>query len=324
MRAAVLASGPAGVVVKDAPIRSPADGEVVLEMSLAAICGSDLKCIAGTPPSLRVGVAPGYPGHEGIGTVVESRHPELAAGSRVLACPTRPVMHGFAEYLTLPARYCVPIGDLRSPDDQLLMAQQLGTVVHAYRSADVRMDGVVLVIVGQGPAGRHFARLGRWLGAATVVVGDTVLGRLTGSGPTDVAVRTGAELRELADVVRELTDDHGADIVVDAAGGGVLEHLPQLVRDGGTIIAYGLPDQEGPMPFDHLGFFRRRARLVAVSGAQHDPSHLAFVEALGLIESGAVAVHDAVSHHVPLEEIGRGVELARDHRESTRKVVVQM
>ena len=57
----------------EAPVEPPREGDLLVRSRFASICGSDLHVVnhgVDTAPELWV---PGYPGHEGVGVVVESR-----------------------------------------------------------------------------------------------------------------------------------------------------------------------------------------------------------------------------------------------------------
>jgi len=68
------------LVCEEAQVRPPEEGELLVRSRYASICGSDLHAVymGVTVPSLPQ--PPGYPGHEGVGSVVESRHPDFQAG----------------------------------------------------------------------------------------------------------------------------------------------------------------------------------------------------------------------------------------------------
>jgi len=73
------------VVEVDPPV--PAEGQVLLDSYRTSICGSDLHLVykgmyRGEHPA-----PPGWPGHEGVGTVLESRADDFKPGDRVLAAP---------------------------------------------------------------------------------------------------------------------------------------------------------------------------------------------------------------------------------------------
>lgn len=55
-------------------------GESLVRLSVATICGSDRHTVSGR----RAGACPSILGHEGVGTVLLTRHPDLVVGQRVV------------------------------------------------------------------------------------------------------------------------------------------------------------------------------------------------------------------------------------------------
>ena len=67
---------------------------------MASICGSDLHVVM-MALALTIRSRPhGYPGHEGIGRIVESKVPGLEEGQRVLTFYNPPVGECFNEFQT--------------------------------------------------------------------------------------------------------------------------------------------------------------------------------------------------------------------------------
>src|ERR1700760_2983023 len=111
------------VVCEEAPVPSPAEGELLVRTAYASICGSDLHSVYGGPPPDPS--PPGHPGHESVGEVVESRSQGFAPGDRVLTAPQAGPATGrtLAEYQAVSAGSCVKLPD-GPPLSQLLMAPQ--------------------------------------------------------------------------------------------------------------------------------------------------------------------------------------------------------
>ena len=79
MRAAIL-EAPHRLVVQDVPEPQPQDGEILVGVELAGVCGSDIALIQGNRPAQ-------YPlilGHEAMGRVVDPGKSEHRPGSRVV------------------------------------------------------------------------------------------------------------------------------------------------------------------------------------------------------------------------------------------------
>jgi L-iditol 2-dehydrogenase len=119
-------------VFVESPVEPLQDGDLLVQSEFASICGSDLHVVnqgVETEPEQWV---PGYPGHEGVGEVVESRVIDFAAGERVLVVPPVPQARCFAEWQRVRATSAVRLEGACPPLAEL-MAQQLGTVVFAAR-----------------------------------------------------------------------------------------------------------------------------------------------------------------------------------------------
>src|SRR5580700_2705326 len=179
------------VVCQEVPRPSAGDGELLVRTAYTSICGSDLHSVFlnQPPPS----VPAGFPGHESVGEVVESRSPGFEPGDRVLAVPHFPDARCMAEYQALPGSACVRLPGT-APLSHLLMAQQLGTVAYALRGHPVDLIGQDAAVIGQGSAGAFFTFLLKRAGAARVLVSDQSPARLAYSRQlgADLTVDAGA------------------------------------------------------------------------------------------------------------------------------------
>ena len=156
----------------------PIDDRVVVQTDMASICGSDLHLVChGAGIAHGFPCPHGYPGHEAIGRVVDPGDTDLAEGGRVLCFPSVPVSEGFAEFQRIHPKYLLPLPDAGVGDDELLMAQQLGTVIFAARKRPIDMVGRTALVIGQGSAGLFWSWLLKRQGAR-VIVADRVPARL--------------------------------------------------------------------------------------------------------------------------------------------------
>jgi threonine dehydrogenase-like Zn-dependent dehydrogenase len=256
MRALVY-EGPYRVRVRHKPdprIEHPDD--VVLKVTRAAICGSDLHLFHGLVPDTRIGATFG---HEFTGVVeevgpsvrslrrgdrvvvpfniscgtcfycrrglfgdCESSNPasELASGVYGYSHTTGGYDGGQAEYVRVPFADVgpMPIPDDMDEEDVLLLSDVLPTGYQAAEMGGVK-EGDTVAVFGCGPVGLVAARSAWLLGAARVIAIDRVEARLR------FAERwAGAEtidLRRVDDVVaalKEETEGRGPDVCVDAVG----------------------------------------------------------------------------------------------------------
>jgi threonine dehydrogenase-like Zn-dependent dehydrogenase len=123
---------------------------VLIRTEVAAICGSDLHAAAHATAAQ----PPGSPGHEAVGTIVESRSQRFAAGNRVLCVPAAASARCFAEFQVLPDAAIVRL-PAAGPAAELVVAQQLGTAIFAMKRFWPAGDGSGLTAAVLGARARR-------------------------------------------------------------------------------------------------------------------------------------------------------------------------
>jgi L-iditol 2-dehydrogenase len=309
------------VVCEDVPVPPVADGQILVRTAYASICGSDLHSVfIEAPPQ----PAPaGFPGHESVGEVVESRCPGFEPGDHVLTVPHAADGRCLAEFQALPGSACIRLA-ATAPLTHLLMAQQLGTVVYALRSHPLDLIGKDVAVIGQGSAGAFFTFLLKRAGAARVLVSDFSPARLAYSRQlgADLAVDAGAA--DFRSAVMEATGGQGADLVVEAVGSRETFPLSlELAAPGATLIWFGLPEGTSDYPFPFERFFRWRLTAHSNFGAQGEPGLESFRYALRLIAGGAIDVAPLLSHMLPIDKVDEAFRIAHDRTDNALKVSIK-
>jgi threonine dehydrogenase-like Zn-dependent dehydrogenase len=316
----MVEAGRLEVVEVDAPV--PGEGQVLLDSYRTSICGSDLHLVfhgmyRGEPPA-----PPGWPGHESVGTVLESRADGFEPGDRVLAAPQPRFGRCFAERQVVAGGSLVHLPD---GDDAGLhvLGQQLGTVVFAMRRfwpafpapGRGREPGTV-AIFGAGAAGLLFTQLARLAGFDKILVSDLTRSRL------DLASRFGATAtvhapgQSLAEAVLDETSGAGADLVIEAVGLDSTRIASlDAVRPEGRVGYFGYPETlSGESTWSFSRAWAKRISLEVSTGAQSEPGLLSFREAVRLIASGEVDTGPLAADVVPLARIHDGFEMAEERR----------
>ncbi|MEU7812855.1 alcohol dehydrogenase catalytic domain-containing protein [Pseudonocardia sp. NPDC049154] len=248
MRAVRLVE-PTRVEVVEVPVPRVGPEDVLLRVGGAGICHSDVHVthmpelpfptpltlgheIAGTIVETGAAVDPATGPAEGTGVVVylcwscgtcrscvAGEENVCEASGRVAQplCPGLGPDGGMAEYVRVPARHVVPIGDL-DPVLAAPLADAGMTPMHAIRSAADRLrpDATALV-VGVGGLGHVAVQILRATTAARIVAVDVRKERLASAERhgADVALLAGEDTTA---AVLELTRGRGADAVFDFAG----------------------------------------------------------------------------------------------------------
>ena len=149
------------VVEVDRP--RPAAGELLVEVHACGVCASELDAWTGRVPA----DFPLRNGHEVSGVVVElgTGVTDFAVGDPVAVWTTG---SGYAEYVTAPAAYCRPLGDVPL---EVGLLEPIACAANAVELADVRLADDV-VIIGAGFMGALVQQLVQLRGARTVTVVD--------------------------------------------------------------------------------------------------------------------------------------------------------
>jgi len=322
MKAAVVEAR-ARIACHEVPAPEPEQGRVLVKMLMASICGTDLHWIYDRLAPAEFPLAPGHPGHEGVGMVVDSGGTEFPVGQRVLTVPNIWEARNFAEHQILSPHFLLALPD---PIDvaHLLMAQQLGTVIFAARELPP-LNGETVVIIGQGSAGLFHDYWLRRLGAGRIITVEPNKPRREAGRMFDVDDLLDVTGQAAVDGVLDLTSGYGADLVVDAVGGGdTLNQAIAMVRPGGNVHIFGLPTSYDHVPFDLGGFFMKRVKATNTFGAQDESGLPAFREALDLIERREIDMAPFVTDLFPLERVDEALALAHEPSGGALKVSLTM
>lgn len=223
---------------------SLAEGQVLLRFLAAGICGSDLPGFRGTKGKLPgdtgacAAELPGFPIHEIVGEVLDSRHAEHRAGDRVVGWASG--FDGLAEQVVADGNGLAAYDPALSPAHAIGL-QPLACVLYALEQLP-DLTGRHVAVIGQGSIGLLFSYAAKAFGAARVTGIDPVdrAGVAAGFG-VDTAVRATSDRW-----VSRLGPSDKPDIVIEAVGHQVatLQHAIEAAAFGGTIFYFGVPDDD--------------------------------------------------------------------------------
>jgi L-iditol 2-dehydrogenase len=264
------------IEVRDVPEPVAGPGTVVVRVHTVGVCGSDIHMWHNTQSKSSKGVLPVTLGHESSGVIAavgegvtgwstgERVVCETAAsicgvcalcrGGRYNLCPWR---EGYglkrdgamAEYLVAEPRvlHRIPEG---VGFQTASMCEPYAVAYNALVERATVSPGDLVVIQGAGPIGILALQIALLRGAATTVVLGTAVDahRLEKARQLGAAHVVDITRQDPVEVVSELHDGLGADLVVDATGvSAALRQGMDLVRPAGAIAKVGW----GPQP---LGF----------------------------------------------------------------------
>ena len=324
------------------------DGEVLVEVTACAVCGSDLHTISGRRPCPQHTVL----GHEIVGRVIDTRGPvadwsggPLAPGDRITwsiaaSCGscfycTRDLpqkclqltkyghadpgqdgpLGGFSSHCRLlpgTAIFRLPPGlsDLEAVPANCCTA----TSVAAVRMADP-ISGAVLLVLGAGSLGLTIAEFALHNSASNVIIADIDPSRLdqatTIAGGTPLLLDPSPDDTSTGrpEVIDNLTDGHGVDVAIDVSGAtSAIEAALGWLRIGGQAILVGSVFESPPIPLDPQDVVRRMLRISGLHN--YRPRDLqAALAFLAELPSHSVS-RTLVGASFPLSDIDRAVEVA--------------
>ncbi len=332
MKAALL-YGKEDLRVQERPDPRVRDGEILLRVRAAAVCGTDIRMYrngykgvseasplvlgheiagviervgsaaaaaqgaAGLREGTRVAVAPNY----GCGVC------DACVSGNTQLCPDYKAFGisldgGFAAWLRVPEP-AVRQGNLTPiPDgvsfEEAALAEPFSCVYNAFQRAAIRPGERVLVI-GAGPIGLMHARLARMAGAAEVLINDLNRERAEACRrlmPELVVVDSG----QLKESVRERTGGKGVEVVITACPAADAQRdALELAGTNGRILFFGgLPAGRSTVPLDtNLIHYKQ----LVVTGTARS-SLLQFRETVALLQDPRARVADLVTATFPVEE----------------------
>lgn len=338
---AVFVKGQNQVDIRDVPLPSIGDGDVLVRMKACGLCGSDLEKVYGN-----YGVLSMRLGHEPAGMVeaVGKNVKDFKLGDRVFVhhhvpcyschycrhedytmCPYYQKSNidpcGLAEVFLVPEWNVQRGGVIRLPDDvsfeEAAMVEPLACCIRAINRAEImNIDDVA--VVGVGPAGMMHVLLARVYGANRVFALDMNDFRL------DFARKNGASLAvnmgrdDAINAIKDATEGRGVDVVIVATGStkAFLQSL-QMVRSGGKVVLFGVPPKGSDVQVDVNHLFSNEIRIIPSLAASEKETNYA----LELIKERRVNIRSIITHRFALEKVADAIRCAHEAKDAMKVVV---
>lgn len=346
MHAAVY-RGQSMVNVEEIPTPAIGRGEILVRVEACGICHTDLKKI-----EYNLLAPPRIYGHETAGTVaaVGAGVTRFQPGDRVVAfhhipcrdcfycrrklyaqCPVykrvgitagfEPAGGGFSQYVRV-MDWIAERGVEKIPDgvsfERATLVEPLNTCLKAVVQCDPQPDDFV-VVIGQGPIGLMFTMLVKRTGAR-VAATDTISER------REIAARCGAEFvwdprtAAVADEIRKLTSNRGADIVIVAASApGIVEQAISCTRPGARILLFAQTSATERIEASGADICVGERTVFGCYSASVDLQK----ESANLVFGGELPLDELISHRLPLVKIRSGIDLALHPGPKSLKIIVQ-
>lgn len=269
---ALVYVAPERVEVRSMPDPVVGEGEVLLKVSAAGICGSDIHGFLGHSERRKPGLVMG---HETVATILEL-HPTVKGWGRsqrvcfnpLVNCGACPAclagrqnlcvewrlfgmdrLHGtYAELISVPAGQLYALSD-SLPEAEAILVEPMAVVIHSFRIS-LPETPETMAVFGAGPIGCLALILARLRGVPRVCVIDQNEERL------EVARRLGADLainsarEDPVKAVRSFSGGGGAECVVEAVGiEAVRRAAVSAAMKGARILFLGMAENDSALPW---------------------------------------------------------------------------
>lgn len=331
---AITLTGPGQVHLTDIPQPKHHDGDLLLQVNLVGLCGTDLNSFRGKNPLVTY---PRVIGHEIAATVLEGTA-AIPAGTRVAVSPytscgqcaacrrgrfnacqfneTLGVQRDGAmtELLTVPEAKVYPSSlSLK----ELCLVEPLTVGMHAVSRARVTAQDVVAVY-GCGGVGLGAIAGSAFRGAATIAIDldDDKLETARAAGATHLihSRRDSVHAR-----LQEITNGSGPDVIIEAIG------LPETFRSAveevaftGRVVYIGYAKE--PVSYETRLFVQKELDIMGSRNALPQDFH----EVISLLKAGTFPVDRAVSAIVSLEDAPAALARWSENPASYTKIMVTL
>jgi L-iditol 2-dehydrogenase len=323
-------------------------GEILIRVAACGVCHTDLKKIEHDllPP-------PRIYGHETAGVVaaVGEGVSKYQVGDRVCVfhhipcldcfycrrqayaqCETykkvgvtagfEPAGGGFAEYVRV-MDWIVERGVEKIPDgvsfDRATFVEPVNTCLKGLEKCAVDEEETV-VVLGQGPIGLLFTMLLAQKPNARIYTTDVLPSRLEKSKRLGALEALNAASVDLGPAMRERTEGRGADVAIVAASApGIVEQAVAATRPGGRIMLFAQTSPQETFVLDGAGVGKGERMVFGSYSASVDLQR----QSAEIVWRDDFPVEELISHRLPLEELQRGMELARSPSADSLKVLVR-
>lgn len=317
----------------------PGRGEILLQVDVVGICGSDVHHYLEGGIGSRKVAYPFIPGHEAAGTVLGlgAGVEDLQVGDRVMI---EPAMHCgrcdqcqkgryntcrhiaflsaagelqgcMCERIVIPAGNVFKAGNAIS-SEKLALAEPLSVAIHSVRNSIAIEAGMPIAVLGAGPIGLCTLAVLRHAGADQVYVTDPIAARRAMADAMG-ACWTG----QPSDLVDQVP--LGMTVIFECSGKpDALDQAVDLIGPGGKLVLTGIP--EG----NHVSMDISQLRRKEISLFNVRRQNQCAAAALEMIASGAVVLDGLITHRFPVGRTAEAFDLVACYGDGVIKAMVEI
>ena len=307
----------------------PGYREILVKVKVTSVCGTDYHIYSWDEWAQAHIKPPRIIGHEFAGEVVEvgpdvttRKVGDMVAAESHIACGICyqcrtgnshicerlriigvDVDGSFAEYIKIPEQNAWPIPK-EVPIETASILEPLGNAVHAAFAADIAGNDVT--IFGCGPVGLSAVALTSVSGALSVTAVDINEYRLKLAAKMGASKTINSKEQDPVAAIHSDTEGRGAGVVLEMSGNDeAIRNAFRTVRNGGTVILFGLPSREVKLNVaDDLIF--KEAHIRGIVGREIFKT---WYELEALLKSQKVDLRPLITHRMSLNQLDEAMKL---------------
>ncbi|XJS10889.1 galactitol-1-phosphate 5-dehydrogenase [Aerococcaceae bacterium WGS1372] len=323
--------------------------EVLIKVSYAGICGSDL------PRSQAENGARMYPlvlGHEFSGVVesVGEEVKDIKVGDRVAVAPliphpdspfTKEGLYGlsdnyniigtgsngaFAEFVKAPEKHVIKLPD----DIDLETAAGIEPASIAYHAFDISgiKVGDTVAVLGAGSIGQFAIQVAKVFGAKKVIAVDIFDDKLELAKELGADIVINSKTENLLERIGEVTEDGlGVNLVIETAGSSITQEQSLLItRKNGTVVFVGISHKPLNLSEEAVENILRGELTIKGSWNSYTAPYpgRAWTGTIDAMQKGQIVFSPMISHRIQLEDLNEYLAGMFDHSIQYNKVVIEV
>ncbi len=332
MKAVVKTKRTKGMEFTKVPVPKIGPRDVLIKVTLASICGTDVHIHDWTRWAQYRFTPPRIIGHEFVGKVekIGDEVTQVNVGDRVSAeshiscgdcyqcrngysevCKNLKLLGvdhdgACAEYLTLP-EHVLWKNDPNIPDKWATIQEPFGNAIDTVMAEDVSAKTVL--ILGAGPIGLFATGIARASGASLIIVSDPNNYRLNISKKMGAHITLNPKKQDIIPPVLDATNNNGVDVVLEFSGNTqALNQGLKTITPGGRISILGIYEKSVSIDLNKEVIFKK-IRIYGITGRKVFST---WYKTSRFLSSGLVDPSPIITHQLSLKDYEKGIKLMRD------------
>jgi len=306
--------------------------DVLIKVTLASICGTDVHIYDWTHWARQRLTPPRVIGHELVGIVekIGNEVTHVEVGDRVSAeshiscghcyqcsngysevCRNLKLLGvdydgALSEYLVLP-EHVLWKNNSDIPDKWATIQEPFGNAIDTVMAEDVSAKTVL--ILGAGPIGLFATGIARASGASLIIVSDPNNYRLAISKKMGAHMALNPVKKDITPLILDATNNNGVDVVLEFSGNNqALNQGLEVITPGGRISILGIYEKRVSIDLNKEVIFKK-IRIYGITGRKVFSS---WHKTSRFLSSGIVNPDPILTHKFPLKDYGKGIKLMRE------------